>query len=348
MYQKIKNRVEKELNAYISSIDELYSLKRLSPLLYRNIKDFIRRGGKRLRPALFCISYLGYARKTAQGIYRSAIALELLHDFLLVHDDIIDNSLTRRGKPSLHVLFSNYLAKNKDIKFNGEDLALIAGDALYAMALETFLSVKENPRRKELALRKFILAAFCTAGGEFIELLLGTRPIEKVTRSDIYKIYDYKTANYTFSSPLVMGAILAGAGAGEIKNLSDYGLYLGRAFQIKDDIIGLFGKDSETGKSSLTDLNEAKKTILIWYAYNNSKQSARSLIKKIMRLKKTGNKELGEIRGIVIDSGALDYAKGQISRLLDKAQLLLDSLSMREEYRLALDEFSKKTLTVGL
>src|SRR4030042_1469006 len=98
------------------------------------------------------MGYLGVSRKAASGLYRSALSIELLHDFMLVHDDIIDKSDTRRGKPSLHQGFKNYLSGYKTNKFTGEDLALVAGDVMYAMGINAFLSIRENKERKEKAL----------------------------------------------------------------------------------------------------------------------------------------------------------------------------------------------------
>ncbi|MDD5060118.1 MAG: polyprenyl synthetase family protein, partial [Candidatus Omnitrophica bacterium] len=149
MFLRIKIRIEKELSSYVQAIDKIYSLKRLSPILFKSIKEFILREGKRIRPILFCIGYLSYNKKTPPGLYRSALSLELLHDFMLVHDDIIDKSNMRRGKPSMHSLLKNYLAGCKETKFDSKDLAIVVGDVMYAMALDAFLAVKENKDRKE-------------------------------------------------------------------------------------------------------------------------------------------------------------------------------------------------------
>lgn len=342
MFLKIKNRIEKELGIYLSSINKLYSLNKLSPILFKNIKEFICRDGKRIRPTLFCISYLGFSKKTPPGLYRSALSLELLHDFLLVHDDIIDKSDKRRGKPAMHMLLKSALDQNKKIKFNGEDLAIVIGDVMYAMALDAFLAIKENMRRKERALKKLFLAGLYTGSGEFIELLLGIKPIEKITRQDIYKIYDYKTANYTFASPLTMGATLAGAKPQQIKKLYSYGMLLGRAFQIKDDIIGTFGAVKEIGKSNLTDIKEAKRTLLVWHAFNHAGKKDRLMIKRIMENKVARDTELNKMRRIITDTGALAYAQGQIKYLYAQALNQIQGLSMEQKYKQTLDNFSQK------
>lgn len=345
MFLGIKNRLESELKNYTRTINNAYPLNKLSPLLFNKIKEFISRDGKRVRPILFCIGYLGFAKKETKGLYRSALSLELLHDFMLVHDDIIDKSDIRRGKPSMHSLFNQYL-KNKKVKFSGEDLSIIVGDVIYALALDAFLAIEEALPRKELALKKLISAALYTGSGEFIELLLGAKTIEKTTKADIYKIYDYKTANYTFASPLSMGAILAGATKNEINKLIDYGMNLGRAFQIKDDIIGTFGESSQIGKSNLTDLSEAKKTILIWYAYQNSNSQARIKIKNVLSGKNSGKKELLEMRDLISESGSLNHAKREIKNLLGKSEKIIKSSKISKEYRAALINFSRKILSI--
>jgi geranylgeranyl diphosphate synthase, type I len=346
MFLKIKNRIEKELVAYIDAINKLYSLNKLSPILFKNIKEFICRDGKRVRPTLFCIGYLGFSKKTPPGLYRSALSLELLHDFMLVHDDIIDKSDQRRGKPAMHTLLKSSLGKNKKIKFNGEDLAIVVGDVMYAMGLDAFLAVKENMQRKEEALRKLFLAALYTGSGEFIELLLGIKPIAKVTRQDIYKIYDYKTANYTFASPLTMGATLAGAKPGQIKKLYSYGILLGRAFQIKDDIIGTFGTVKEIGKSNLTDIQEAKRTLLVWHAFNHAGAKDKLIIRRIMENKASKDAELLKMRKIITVTGSLSYAQGQIKYLYTQAQHQIQGLGMHQKYKQALDSFSQQILKI--
>jgi len=346
MFLGIKKRAEKELHDFSRQIDYDYQLSRLSPLLLNNIREFILRDGKRVRPILFVIGYLGFKNKPAPGLYRSAISLELLHDFMLVHDDIIDKSSMRRGKPAMHSMLNKYITGNKNIKFNGEDLAIVIGDVMYAMALDAFLAVKENPIRKELSFKKLISAALYTGSGEFIELLLGAKPIELTTKNDIYKVYDYKTANYTFASPLTMGAILAGANNLEINKLFKYGMSLGRAFQIRDDIIGTLGKEKEIGKSNLTDLKEAKKTILIWYAYNHSDKPGKALINKVFSGKKTKNAELKSIKELIVNSGSLNYAKNEIKRLLKNSKEIIKLSNMQESYIQSLIDFSENILTV--
>jgi geranylgeranyl diphosphate synthase, type I len=346
MYLRIKKRVEKEIINYTLNLDTLYGLKKLSYLLSSSIKEFILRKGKRVRPTLFCIGYLGFSKKLPYGLYRSAVSLELLHDFLLIHDDIIDKSQMRRGKLSMHAAFNRSLKTKRNLKVSGKDLAIITGDILYAMALDAFLAIKENLKQKEQALRKLILTTLHTESGEFIELLLTTKPIEKVSRQEIYKVYDYKTANYTFASPLAIGATLAKAKERQINKLFAYGMSLGRAFQIKDDIIGIFGESSTIGKSNLSDLAEAKKTILIWHAYKHASIKDKGNIRRIFKKNSVGKKELMLMRKILLKYKSLQYAKNQIHILKDKSEKLLDEIKIKPEYRNTLREFSEDILKI--
>ena len=347
MINKIKNNIEKELIRFISGLDKKYRLRSISPVLFNSIKDFISRKGKRIRPTLFVIGYLGFAKKAAPGLYTSALSIELLHDFMLVHDDIIDKSDTRRGKPSMHKVFNGILSGFKGIKFTGEDLSIVAGDVMFALGIHAFLSVQENRTRKEKALKKLIEAALYTGSGEFIELLSGTKEVERITRQDIYRIYDYKTANYTFASPLAIGAILAGADEKEIKKLFCYGIYLGRAFQIQDDILGMFSDEKAIGKSMLTDLQEAKKTILIWYAFHHAPASKKAAIKMILSKKSAGYKDLLKMREIISTSGALEYAKKQILKSVESAGGTIARSGMNAKYRDILGKYSQDILNLN-
>lgn len=346
MFYQIKKQIDKELVRFIKNIDKSYSLSKVSPLLFKNIKNFILRDGKRVRPTLFIIGYLGFAKKILPNLYTAALSTELLHDFFLVHDDIIDKSDTRRGKPSMHNIFNKYLAKYKNVKFNGQDLAIITGDIIYTMAIEAFLSIKLDSKYKQEALRKFIKATLHTATGEFIELIYGINDIEKITKEQILKVYDYKTAYYTFSFPLSMGAILAGAKQNQIEKLIKYGIYLGRAFQIKDDIKSIFSDEKEIGKSPLTDLQESKKTIPLWYAYNNTSKKNKSLIKNILTKKMVKQADLFKIRKIMQTSDTLDYSKNEISKLIKKSNSIIANSNMQLKYKNCLRNYCRELLSL--
>ena len=339
MIDKIKKDVEKALALYVGKLDATHCLKAVSPVLSASIKGFLARKGKRIRPILFIIGYLGYAGKRKRNLYETAVSFELLHDFMLIHDDIIDRSDLRRGLPSMHKTLDNYLAGRGKAKFSGADLAIVVGDIIYAMAINAFLSIDEDPRRKERALRRFAESVLFTGGGEFVELLCGLKDMENVTKDDIYKIYDLKTANYTFSSPLSIGALLAGAPEAQVHKLFNYGTYLGRAFQIKDDILDMFGDEKKTGKPQLTDLKESKKTLLLWRAYHSSSPRDKKIIRDVLASDDPPKRDLMRIRAIVSSSGALEYAKKEIVYFLRKAERASAALTMDPRHRKLLDSY---------
>jgi len=345
MIDGIKKKINQELLKLGQNLGREYHFQQISPLLSGIIKDYILRDGKRARPILLVIGYLGFAKSIRPGLFRCALSAELLHDFMLIHDDIIDKSDTRRGLPSMHCLLNNHLRRFKNLKFNGQDLAIIVGDILYALAIDAFLAIKEEPRRKEMALKKFIEAASFTGSGEFIELIYGAKDISRIKKADIYKIYNYKTAFYTFACPLSIGAILAGANERQISLITQFGLDLGTAFQIKDDILGIFSEEQLTGKSQLADLQEAKKTILIWYAYNHAASPEKKVIHEILSKKKIARIDLIKMRRIIIDTGALRFAKHEINYLLKQAQEIINSSNIKPRYKKFLADYSRQIIS---
>jgi geranylgeranyl diphosphate synthase type I len=344
MFSQLKNKLDNGLSLFIENIDKRFHLNQISPVIYDHIREYVLRDGKRIRPILFIIGYKSFSKRNPTNLYSSALAIELLHDFLLIHDDIIDKSATRRGKPAMHTMLNGYLKKYPKAKFSGEDLAIVIGDIMYAAAIESFLLVKEDPTRKERALRKFVEAACYTGCGEFIDTLSGAKDISDISIDDIYAVYDYKTAYYTFSCPITSGAILGGAKEKDVKLLHQFGIYLGRAFQIKDDILGVFAEEKITGKSSTTDLEENKKTLLLWHAYQNSSTTNKKYFKNTLKKEKISRSDLLKIRQIMIETGSLAYAKTQITTLLQQAIESLNKTSIKTKYLKILSNYSKDIL----
>ncbi|MBN3039812.1 MAG: polyprenyl synthetase family protein [Candidatus Omnitrophica bacterium] len=342
MFKQLKSEVNKQLRGFVCGPEGRRFFRVMPPILAKSLKDFLLRDGKRIRPILFLAGFLGFSKKKPKGLFTCALSLELLHDFLLIHDDIIDKSSTRRGKPSMHELFNQYIKPYKNIKFSGQDLAILAGDVLYAMAIDTFLSIRIDQAKKEKALANFIKTMALTGSGEFIELILGLKKIDRLTKKDIYKVYDLKTADYTFASPLMTGAILAGAGEKELSSLFDYATNIGRAFQINDDIIGTFGDEKKIGKPTFSDLQEGKMTLLIWHAYNNTGQKEKKYIKNLLSAEKVGQKEIKKIKTIMKKAGSLKFARAESQRLAKKAFFCIKSLEMKTKYKKLLIDYAGK------
>ncbi len=335
MIEQVKKQIDASLKTFLEKVKHEYKLHLVNPILFESIKDFTLRKGKRIRPLLLVLSYKGYNPKEIQpqsSLFHASTCMELLHNFMLIHDDIIDRSDLRRGKPTMHRLLRK-AANAHDKEKLGYDLSIVAGDILYALAIDAFLAIKEAPSRKEAALKYFIKTAAFTAMGEFIDILHGVDTISKITEKDVFLNYSLKTARYTFECPLVVGAILAGAPAGDIKKLSQFGLMIGQAFQIQDDILGIFGSEKSIGKSILSDIAESKKTILVCHAYKKLGPQKKAAFLHYFSKKKKSYQDLVAIRRIFIDSGSLEYSLKTIRRLLAKSESTVCALRLKSSYR---------------
>jgi len=348
MLRGIRKNIDKSLKDFARTLGNRYELDRTAPNLAAYVRDFITRKAKRVRPVLFALSYLGHSGKNSQGLYSAAVSLELLHDFVLIHDDIIDDADLRRGLPSMHALLGRKLKGHARAKFGGEGLAIIMGDVLYAMGIGAFMSADiGDPESKQEALRRFADTAVATGTGEWQELLCTLKDIGKVTKEEIFKIYDLKTAQYTFSLPLSLGAMLAGSGPKNVERLAEYGRYLGRAFQIRDDILDMFQGEDSIGKSPLTDLREAKRTTLLWEAFNRSSVRDKAFIRKVLTAKRIAQKELLAVRSIVLATGALERATDDIRRFREKAKKMSRTFSLDRKYRGLLDSYTDELLDLA-
>lgn len=348
---RIKEKVESELAICIKDLDKIYHLSKISPILYKYIKKFILQEGKRIRPILFILGYLSFTDNIKTGMYKTAISLELLHNFTLIHDDIIDRSDIRRQKLSMHAMFKQYIARYKYEKkrFTDTNLAIMAGDIIYAFGISYFLSIKENDTKlKEYAFKKLINSAINTGKGEFFELLLNIGNIDKIKKTNIYKVYDLKTGIYTFATPLSIGAIFAGATNNDINKLFRYGIYIGRAFQIKDDIMDILEVKTTTKKPIFSDIKQSKMTILMWHIYNNSNQKDKNFIRKILSKKILDDFDIVKIHKIILYSDTLQFAKKQINLYLNKALSIIDEddLYLEHKYKQILKNYSIDILNI--
>ncbi|MBF0618833.1 MAG: polyprenyl synthetase family protein [Candidatus Omnitrophica bacterium] len=335
MLNSLRRKIDSSLASFLTQIEKTYKIHLVNPILYESIREFSLREGKRIRPLLFILSYKGYLpspRKVTPSLYNASTCIEFLHNFMLIHDDIIDCSDMRRGKPTMHRLLRKTIATPNPDKL-GTDLAIIAGDIVYAMAIDAFLSMKEDPYRKERALRYFVQTAAFTAMGEFIDTLHGVDTLANVKEKDVFLNYSLKTARYTFDCPLVTGAILAGAPQREINALAQFGILIGQAFQIQDDIIGIFETEQRIGKSILSDLEEQKKTLLVIHAYRILKGKKAAAFLKIFLKRKKNHADLEAVKKILVDAGSLAYALDAVRSHAVQANAILKRLRISPKYR---------------
>ncbi len=344
MQKIIHQRIEKNIRDSINKKCKEYKIGSISPALEKSIKEYSLRKGKRIRPLLFILSYQGYRnsnQKLSESIYNVSTAIEFLHNFMLIHDDIIDDSHLRRGRPTMHKLLET-AAKANDKESLGKNLAIITGDILYTFAIEVFLGIDENYKRKEKALDYFLQTTTITAIGEFIDTLQGYEQLQKIKEKDVFLNYSLKTARYTFTSPMVIGAILSGAKDKEIQKITQLGEKIGQAFQIQDDVIGIFGTQERIGKSILSDIEESKKTLLVCHAYHNMNAKEKKDFKAIFNKKRKTFKDLQRIRKIFLSSGSLRYCICQIETRYNETITLLQKTRMKAPYpEMILDNIQK-------
>ncbi len=233
-------------------------------------RRFALRPGKRLRPALLLVGFgLATGRsRIPQGLWSFAAGVEILHAFSLIHDDVADRADTRRGGPTLHrVLGPGSL---------GENLAVVVGDCLFARALETMLDSRLP--RADRALRHYLRVCRHAARGQFHDLDLSRVPLGKVTPAQSLGVARLKTASLGFAAPLVGGALLGGGEQPLCRALARVGHHLGLAFQIRNDLVGLFGEADFLGASSDRDLVQGTRTFPLVAAYRRAPRPGQSEI----------------------------------------------------------------------
>ena len=228
--------------------------------LVSHVRATAMAGGKRIRPHLIFLAYGDYSEQ----ITKVAAAHELLHMALLVHDDIIDRDNTRHNQPTIHAAYDQhyepYLPDTAERKHFSQSAALLAGDLLISFAYELMSQAKLSTTEQRHATSLMSRAIFEVAGGELLdtEAPFITEEFEPET------VYRYKTASYSFIAPLMTGAYLSPRKLDEssLRGLEEYATNLGIAYQIRDDILGVFGDEEKTGKSATGDLREGKQTFL--------------------------------------------------------------------------------------
>ncbi|WP_434778894.1 polyprenyl synthetase family protein [Neisseria sp. Ec49-e6-T10] len=265
------------------------------PLISQVGNYIICAGGKRLRPILTILSgqTLGYEK---DDLYALAAMVEFIHTSTLLHDDVVDESDLRRGRQTANHLFGNAAA-------------VLVGDFLYTRAFE--LMVASNNMR---ILEVMAKATNIIAEGEVMQLLnIGNTSI---TEKEYFQVIQYKTAKL-FEAAAQVGAILAGATDKEENALKDYGMYLGTAFQIIDDVLDYSGDTEQTGKNVGDDLAEGKPTLPLIYVMEQGKPEDAQIIKKA--LEETNREHFDQVLKIVQNSGALLYAKEQATKACNQA-----------------------------
>lgn len=261
-------------------------------------------GGKKHRPVLVLSTYRELSASQGEpadaSVVRVASALELLHTAFLLHDDVLDGDFMRRGRPNLAGLFATGaegqgLDRERSAQW-GQASAILAGDLLIHAAQRMIVDIEVPEARRFDLLDLLSESIFVTAAGELADVAFSLH-VEHADLGQVLEMCEMKTANYSFSTPLKAGAILAGAAPETVRSLGEIGRLIGIAFQLRDDELGVFGSPEVTGKSVMTDLRCGKMTPLIAYARTTSQWNAISGL--------LGRAELTESDGVVL-RGALE------------------------------------------
>jgi len=290
------------------------------------IEAFVLDGGKRLRPAFCYWGWRAAGGEDGDEIVSAAASLELLQACALVHDDVIDASDTRRGAPSVHRRFAQV---HRDAGWAGDpdafgraaaillgDLALIWADAMLAesgvgdAALRRAFGVWDEMR----------VEVMC---GQYLDVVEQARGGGSVDRA--LRVARFKSASYTVARPLQLGAALAGGGDDVVASLGAYGLPLGEAFQLRDDLLGVYGDPATTGKPAGDDLREGKRTVLVAVAIQRGDATQQATIQRLLGDPTLDVSGVKVLRNVIADTGAVVEVEQLINDRVDAARAALAS-----------------------
>ncbi|MFI6299724.1 polyprenyl synthetase family protein [Nonomuraea sp. NPDC050790] len=261
---------------------------------HRLLREFVVKGGKRVRPLLCYWGARGAGGTDEAAPVAAGAALELYHAGLLIHDDIMDGSALRRGRPTLHRSLTRPLRHPAAEPF-GNSAAVLLGVLAQAWADELFGEAGGAPRRLFNRMREEVIA------GQYLDIQAHLDP----TAERALTVIRYKTAKYTVERPLQIGGALAGADRSLLEAYSRFGLPLGEAFQLRDDVLGVFGDPGVTGKPVLDDLREGKATVLMAHAFAEADGPALRLLRDWHGNPDLDEKRAADLRQIIVDTRAL-------------------------------------------
>ena len=293
--------------------------------LYAPIKYGLEVGGKRIRPTLLMLAYNLYADDIERALM-PAMAVEIFHNFTLLHDDIMDNADVRRGRPSVHAKW-------------GEDVAILSGDAMLILAYN-YLQRTESERLSQIFARFNKMAAEVCEGQQF-DMDFETQ--QKVSVVDYMRMIELKTAVLLAGSANI-GAILAGASESDCRRLYDFGLEVGLAFQLQDDLLDSYG-DERLGKKIGGDILEGKKTILMIEAFSRANEEQREVLRNThLREDLSDAEKISTIKALYDSLGVPERVEQQIAQKFQKALGILDTLEVSNERTVELRKYAENLI----
>jgi geranylgeranyl diphosphate synthase, type I len=297
------------------------------------VRDIILAGGKRIRAAFMCAGYFAAGGIDESRILRASMSIELIHAFLLVHDDVIDRDELRHGRPSLHAQYANFgktvFSNKEDAAHFGDSIAIILGDMVAALGNDLIFRSGFPNERIFRALSELQRIVSYTVIGQAMDLSFEFR--KDIGREDVLRMYEYKTAKYTVEGPLTLGALLAGANDELISSLRRFAVPTGIAFQIRDDILGAFGTEKKLGKPVGSDVQEGKRTLPVLFAFERLDKAGRAELVRILDAGSLGKGDLERFRKILRNSGALDSSSASMVQLVEEAKRSLVSAEVPDD-----------------
>lgn len=328
-----KKKIDPEIKAYLDKV--IKEAKKNDPLItnaLEHVRKLVLAGGKRLRPAFMYYGYLGAGSKEKQKIIKTAVSIELVHIFLLIHDDIIDRDQKRHGLDTVNFKYQKMGKKffpRTDADHFGNSMAIIYGDMIAALGNQIIFDSEFDPKLVVRALHKIQSIISATVVGQARDVYMEYR--KQATEEEVLKMYEYKTAKYTIEGPLHLGAILGGGNDILLKVFSSYAIPVGVAFQIQDDILGVFGNEKKLGKPVGSDIESGKQTILIVKAKERANGKQRKIIDNIVGKKNLTAGEIENFRNIISETGSLDYARKMATDLIYQGKKAIERVKIKKE-----------------
>ena len=304
------------------------------------VVDFTSGPGKRLRPVLMIAAYRATGGTGEEAILAASCCLELTQTMLLIHDDIMDKSDLRRGRPSVHADFAHRYSgkpgaeqcRSVDPAHFGVALAIAAGDLAGQLALRALESAHFPAEQQRRALNVYTAMTRDVCYGQVLDMHAGDR-FMCLSEKDVLTIHRFKTARYTTEGPLHLGAVLAGAGDEMLAVLSMYALPLGQAFQLQDDLLGVFGKEEQTGKSADADIKQGKRTLLVLKALELGTVAQRAAVEAALGNAGATPEQIAAARQALEDSGARRYCQQRAMTLANEARSAMATANLEPQAR---------------
>ncbi|MEU9917456.1 polyprenyl synthetase family protein [Streptomyces sp. NPDC051001] len=320
-----KARVDEALRQFVArEADEFAAIDPLLGTVAERLEAAVA-DGKRLRAAFCYWGWRAVGQPDSAALVRAAASMELVHAAAVVHDDLIDDSPLRHGRPTTHVALRGAVAARPDADTAARSLAMLVGDLLMALAGQLFATSGLPAAYLARARPLWAVMARELIAGECLEILrTGSGPDTEAS----LKVIRYKTAKYTVEQPLLIGGALAGAGTRLREGYSAYGLPLGEAFQLRDDLLGLFGDPAHTGKANADDVRGHRPTALLAETWRLADNSERDLLNSLLGRGDLDGDGLDAVREVMCRLRAPNRVEDMISARVEEALGALHELDL--------------------